>query len=98
MLNWASMNPLNKLAKTFYLIFCNGHEQYFFLLSVQEFSAKYVNYCLKKNILYSTAFKYRHYKKVFLDENPKTRFSDMKTQESRQKKILKLLSDLVSNY
>ena len=27
---------------------------------------------------YSTAFKYPRYKKVYLDENPKTMFSDMK--------------------
>ena len=31
----------------------------------------------KKCVLFSTAFKYIHYKKVFLDEHKK-RFSDMK--------------------
>ena len=51
----------------------------------------------KKVIVYSKAFKYPHYKKVFLDE--KNRFSDMKKFEKRHffffKYYKKFLSDLV---
>ena len=50
-------------------------------------------------ILYSTAFKYPRYKKVYLDENPKTMFSDMKNskkphkyRKTPSKKILSYLS------
>ena len=44
----------------------------------------------KKVILYSKAFKYPRYKKVFNDENLKARFSDMKKlQKASKKKISK---------
>ena len=50
---------------------------------------------------YSKAFKYPRYTKVFLDENPKTRFTEMKKKSSNKqhkyKNFLKkkFLSDLV---
>ena len=54
----------------------------------------------QKMIFYSKAFKYPRYNKVFLDENLKIRFSDMKKLPKVKKNIKmysikKLLSDLV---
>ena len=39
-----------------------------------------------KVILYSKAFKHVHYKKVFIDENPKKWLSDMKKLKKALKK------------
>ena len=45
-----------------------------------------IMFALLKNVNFdSKAFKYPRYKKVFLDENPKTRFSDMKKLQKTTK-------------
>ena len=53
-------------------------------LSFQDLFNNILKVLLIKVILYSKAFKYLRYKKVFLDENPKTRFSDIKLQKTAQ--------------
>ena len=56
-----------------------------YFLSFQEFFNKIMLVFSKKVILYSKAFKYPRYKKVFNDENLKARFSDMKKLQKASK-------------
>ena len=63
----------------FYVFFQQGRlKMIFFYISFQDFFNKILLFFSIRVILYGKAFKYMLYKKVFLDENPKTRFSDMK--------------------
>ena len=55
---------------------------------------KYVGLVKKKVINYNKAFNYLRYKKVFLDENLKTWFSDMK--KLKKPKNNKLFSKTIS--
>ena len=49
-----------------------------YFLLFQDFLNTIMLVLSKKGIIYNKAFKYLRYKKVFLDENPKIKFSDMK--------------------
>ena len=66
---------------------------YFILIYVHEKCSYIISRCLKENyvggkkvIASSKAFKYPHYKKFFIDENPKTGFLDMKKIQKVTKK------------
>ena len=56
-----------------------------YFLSFEDFFNKTLLVLSIKVILYRKAFQYLRYKKVFLDENPKTRFSDMKKLQKATK-------------
>ena len=64
------------LAKGFIILYQRTWKMYF--LSSQDFVNHILLVLSTKVIVYSMTFQYLRYKKVFLDENPKTRFLDTK--------------------
>ena len=61
---------------------------FFFMIS--RFLTNVLSVLSIKKIFYSKAFQYLRYKKVFLDEDLKTRFSDIKKKLEKATKIQKL--------
>ena len=56
-----------------------------YFLSFQDFFNTIMLVLSEKVIVYSKSFKYPRYKKVFIDENSKTGFSDMKKSVLKKK-------------
>ena len=78
--------PLNTLklfwAKFFFIYFYQQTQKIYFIKILLVFSIKV--------IAYSKTFQYLRYKKVFLDENPKTRLLDLKKTPKSNKKKFKM--------
>ena len=73
-----------KIGKMFYYILSTFMKNVFSNIS-RLFEQNYVGFVKKKVICKSRAFKYQRYKSDFLDENSKTRFSDMKKLQEATK-------------
>ena len=82
--------------KIFFLVFfINGHEKCILYNFKKNFKTLFGS---QKVISYYNTFKYKCYKKVFLDKNLKTRFADMKKLQKAtliKKSQTKFLSDLI---
>ena len=92
--------PLNtlKLVQPNILLFLSRYMKMYFLLFQEYFNSILLVMSIKV-IMFSKAFKCLHYKKVFLDENPKKKvFRHEKNQKKQQKYKNVLQKKFMSDY